>query len=65
MGLALGLVMPVVAIMGPIGRALSKTLRDALDIYHARYPLYRIDYTLPHAFSFNKLEVSKTIALAA
>lgn len=31
---SLGLVMPLIAIVGPIQRALSKTLRDALDIYH-------------------------------
>eukprot|EP01119_Soliformovum_irregulare_P011698 TRINITY_DN2957_c0_g2_i5.p1 TRINITY_DN2957_c0_g2~~TRINITY_DN2957_c0_g2_i5.p1 ORF type:complete len:779 (-),score=230.88 TRINITY_DN2957_c0_g2_i5:26-2362(-) len=30
----LGLIMPLVSIVGPIRRALSRTLRDALDIYH-------------------------------
>jgi ABC-type antimicrobial peptide transport system permease subunit len=36
LGLAvgLGLLMPFIAIVSPIQRALSKTLRDALDIYH-------------------------------
>lgn len=31
----LGLVMPVVANIAPISRALSHTLRDSLDVYHA------------------------------
>ncbi len=30
----LGFCMPLIAIVGPIQRALSRTLRDALDIYH-------------------------------
>eukprot|EP01107_Rhizomastix_libera_P002165 TRINITY_DN13874_c0_g1_i1.p1 TRINITY_DN13874_c0_g1~~TRINITY_DN13874_c0_g1_i1.p1 ORF type:complete len:1304 (+),score=307.08 TRINITY_DN13874_c0_g1_i1:32-3943(+) len=36
LGLAffIGMVMPIVANIGPIMRALSKTLRDALDLYH-------------------------------
>ncbi|KYQ92900.1 hypothetical protein DLAC_05491 [Tieghemostelium lacteum] len=33
-GILLGLLMPIVANIAPIQRALSKTLRDALDIYH-------------------------------
>ncbi|CEM34393.1 unnamed protein product [Vitrella brassicaformis CCMP3155] len=35
LGSSLGLIMPVIANIVPIRRALSKTLRDALDIYHA------------------------------
>ncbi|KAL7747024.1 hypothetical protein RI367_007637 [Sorochytrium milnesiophthora] len=34
LGLLLGLLLPVVGMVVPIRRALSKTLRDALDIYH-------------------------------
>eukprot|EP01114_Cavostelium_apophysatum_P002845 TRINITY_DN1253_c0_g3_i1.p1 TRINITY_DN1253_c0_g3~~TRINITY_DN1253_c0_g3_i1.p1 ORF type:complete len:1241 (+),score=361.47 TRINITY_DN1253_c0_g3_i1:25-3723(+) len=34
LGVTLGLCMPLIAIVGPIRRALSHTLRDALDIYH-------------------------------
>uniref|UniRef100_A0A0G4HS92 ABC3 transporter permease C-terminal domain-containing protein n=1 Tax=Chromera velia CCMP2878 TaxID=1169474 RepID=A0A0G4HS92_9ALVE len=34
LGLGLGLFMPIAANIVPISRALSKTLRDALDIYH-------------------------------
>lgn len=33
-GVVLGLIMPMIAIISPIQRALSRTLRDALDIYH-------------------------------
>jgi len=35
LGVAVGLVMPLVALVGPIQHALSKTLRDALDLYHS------------------------------
>lgn len=34
MGLAIGTLMPLAANVGPIMRALSRTLRDALDVYH-------------------------------
>ena len=34
LGVGLGLFMPFIAIISPIQRALSRTLRDALDIYH-------------------------------
>jgi len=33
-GLFMGLLMPIVANIAPIQRALSRTLRDALDVYH-------------------------------
>ncbi|EGC28601.1 hypothetical protein DICPUDRAFT_159955 [Dictyostelium purpureum] len=33
-GLAMGFLMPIVANIAPIQRALSRTLRDALDVYH-------------------------------
>ncbi len=34
LGVVVGLVMPVIANIGPIRRALSRTLRDSLDVYH-------------------------------
>jgi len=34
LALSLGLVMPAVANILPISRALSRTLRDSLDVYH-------------------------------
>ena len=34
MGVAIGLLMPFVANIVPISRALSSTLRNALDVYH-------------------------------
>ncbi|KAI9168390.1 hypothetical protein H9P43_007762 [Blastocladiella emersonii ATCC 22665] len=34
LGLVLGLVLPVLGMLVPIRRALSQTLRDALDVYH-------------------------------
>eukprot|EP01087_Luapelamoeba_hula_P011389 TRINITY_DN3089_c0_g1_i1.p1 TRINITY_DN3089_c0_g1~~TRINITY_DN3089_c0_g1_i1.p1 ORF type:complete len:1336 (+),score=202.48 TRINITY_DN3089_c0_g1_i1:44-4051(+) len=36
-GAALGILMPIVANIIPIRRALSQTLRDALDVYHQRF----------------------------
>eukprot|EP00741_Cyanophora_paradoxa_P007415 tig00001128_g7174.t1 len=36
-GVVLGLLMPLLANVGPIRRALSRTLRDALDIYHQSF----------------------------
>lgn len=33
-GVVLGLVMPFVALIGPVRRAMSRTLRDALDLFH-------------------------------
>jgi ABC-type antimicrobial peptide transport system permease subunit len=35
MATIVGFVMPLFALIGPIKRALSKTLRDALDLYHS------------------------------
>jgi ABC-type antimicrobial peptide transport system permease subunit len=34
LGVVVGFVMPIVANIGPIRRALSRTLRDSLDVYH-------------------------------
>ncbi len=34
LGVVVGIVMPIVANIGPIRRALSRTLRDSLDVYH-------------------------------
>jgi hypothetical protein len=34
MGILLGLILPLIGIVLPIRRALTKTLRDALDVYH-------------------------------
>ena len=34
MGVLVGTLMPLAANIVPINRALSKTLRDALDVYH-------------------------------
>lgn len=34
MGVIVGFVMPLVSLISPVQRALSKTLRDALDVYH-------------------------------
>jgi ABC-type antimicrobial peptide transport system permease subunit len=34
LGVIVGFVMPIVANIGPIRRALSRTLRDSLDVYH-------------------------------
>ena len=34
MGVTLGLLMPIVSNIAPIQRALSRTLRDSLDVYH-------------------------------
>lgn len=36
-GLVLGIGMPIVANIVPVKRALSKTIRDALDVYHVSY----------------------------
>jgi ABC-type antimicrobial peptide transport system permease subunit len=36
-GVSLGLFMPIVANIIPIRRALSRTLRDALDVYHQKF----------------------------
>ncbi|KAL6065065.1 FtsX domain-containing protein [Balamuthia mandrillaris] len=36
-GLALGFIMPIIANIIPIRRALTQTLRDALDIYHQSF----------------------------
>lgn len=35
MGIAVGLIVPLFAVIIPIKRALSKSLRDALDLYHS------------------------------
>ena len=35
LGIAVGLVMPLASNIGPIRRALSRSLRDSLDIYHS------------------------------
>ncbi|ELR12239.1 efflux ABC transporter, permease, putative, partial [Acanthamoeba castellanii str. Neff] len=36
-GVSLGLFMPIIANIIPIRRALSRTLRDALDVYHQKF----------------------------
>jgi ABC-type antimicrobial peptide transport system permease subunit len=36
-GISLGLLMPIIANIAPIRRALSRTLRDALDVYHQKF----------------------------
>lgn len=35
MGAGVGLLMPLVALIGPVMKSLSKTLRDSLDLYHS------------------------------
>jgi len=45
MGTILGSLMPLVSIIGPIKRALSKTLRDALDLYHSLTNDVKVTFT--------------------
>jgi len=42
LGFFLGLLMPIVSNIGPIRRALSKTLRDSLDLYHQTFNEVRV-----------------------
>jgi hypothetical protein len=35
LGVTVGFAMPLLALVGPVQQALSKTLRDALDLYHS------------------------------
>jgi ABC-type antimicrobial peptide transport system permease subunit len=42
---AIGFIMPLIALIGPIQSALSKTLRDALDLYHSSVNDTRVTFT--------------------
>jgi len=42
LGFGIGLIMPVISNIFPIMRALSKTLRDSLDLFHREINLFRV-----------------------
>jgi len=55
LGVGIGFVMPLVALIGPVQTALSKTLRDALDLYHSLS-----SDTIVQFVSLEKLGISAT-----
>uniref|UniRef100_A0A6B2KXA1 ABC3 transporter permease C-terminal domain-containing protein n=1 Tax=Arcella intermedia TaxID=1963864 RepID=A0A6B2KXA1_9EUKA len=55
LGVFIGFIMPLVALIGPVQRSLSKSLRDALDLYHSLS-----SDTLVTFVSLEKLGISAT-----
>lgn len=63
MGIGIGLVVPILALFIPVKRALSKTLRDALDRYHSTVNDTKVTVTKLDSIGISPTQASISILL--